>query len=271
MKVSKFILAILVTSIFIGCADHSATRSAAKMKDSDVANTGQQTTEEEDVKNYQERKLIKEGWVTFQTDDIKTTRKRVIDAVNKYDGYVSRDNEYHSPGRISNDITIRVPAEHFDKLLKEATKGVDNFEDKTIEVKDVTEEFLDVKARLDTKKEIEKRYLKLVEKAGSIKEILEVEKELGELRGEIESIEGRLRYLKNRISLSTLHMSFYKSVEIVDEESSFGKKVSDNFLQGWNGIVTFLIGIVKIWPLLVIGAIVTFFVRRYIRKQKKEL
>lgn len=270
MKISLLVTVILSTFILTNCADGSATRSAAKMEDSDVSNAGQETTQQEEARNYEERKLIKEGWVTFETDDIKTTRKQVFNAVNKYKGYVSKDNEYHSSGRISNDITIRVPAEHFDNLLKEATKGIDNFEDKTIEVKDVTEEFLDVQARLETKKELEKRYLKLVEKAGSIKEILEVEKELGELRGEIESIEGRLRYLKSRISLSTLHMSFYKRVEVRNNEESFGEKISDNFLQGWNGIVQFFIGIVKIWPLLIIGAIITFFVRRYIRKQKSK-
>lgn len=64
------------------------------------------------------------------------------------------------------------------KLLIDATKGVDKFDHKNIEVKDVTEEFLDVKARLKTKKELEDRYIDLLKKANNIKEILEIETRL---------------------------------------------------------------------------------------------
>jgi len=119
-----------------------------------------------------------------------STRKQILESVDKYEGYIASDEEYKYKGGISNTIVIRVPAENFDELLADATKGVSKFDSKNITVKDVTEEFLDIQARLKTKKELENRYLELLKKAKSVPEILEVERQLGQLRADIESIEG---------------------------------------------------------------------------------
>src|SRR5690606_33932580 len=168
-----------------------------------------------------ERKLIKEGRVEFETNNLNTTRKSVFEAVNKYKGYVSSDQEFKSPGRKSNTVVIRIPADNFDNLLKDATQGVEKFECKEINVKDVTEEFLDIHARLKTKKERENRFLDILIQAKSVTEILEIEKQIGELRSEIESIEGRLKYLQDRVSLSTLTLTFYESIPA---DTEFGQK-----------------------------------------------
>jgi predicted nucleic acid-binding Zn-ribbon protein len=266
MNFQHIIFGLSIAILISSCGQGSSSDLSYSKEEANQEVTGQ-TRSKEKVEDHQQRKLIKEGWITFESQDLNVTRKRIFDAVDKYGGYVSSDKEYNSHGKSSNDITIRVPADNFDKLVSSATKGVDKFDDKNIEVKDVTEEFLDVQARLDTKKELEKRYLKLVERAGSIKEIMDVEKELGELRGEIESIEGRLRYLKSRISLSTLHMTFYETKE-EKKSSGFGDKLSDNFSHGWDGFLMFFVGIIRIWPLVIIAAIITFFVRRYLKKKK---
>ncbi|MCF8258938.1 MAG: DUF4349 domain-containing protein [Flavobacteriales bacterium] len=208
-----------------------------------------------------ERKLIKEGDVVFETEDIRSTRTNVLEVVKKHKAYVSADEEFNSSGRESSTLTIRVPAESFDQLLNEATSGVDKFERKEITVKDVTEEFLDVQARLKTKKELEARFLELLKEAKKVPDVLEIETQLGQLRSDIESVEGRLKYLESRVSLSTLTMTFYETVPTTVQ---FGQKFRNGFSNGWDNLIWFFVFLTNIWPfiLLAFGLIIGLKLRR---------
>jgi hypothetical protein len=202
-----------------------------------------------------ERKLIKEGRVEFETESLEETRKIIITSVEKYQGYVSSDQEYNSPERISNTLMIRVPSDHFDQLLADATRGVSRFDSKEITVHDVTEEFVDIEARLKTKKELESRYLDLLRQAKSVTDILAIEKQTNDLRAEIESIEGRLKYLQSQVSYSTLTITIY---EEIPKQHAFGKKFKEGFRNGWTNLIWFFVLLTNIWPfVLFIIALVT--------------
>lgn len=252
------IVGLLILLLMSSCGKNSA----ASFKIADEATVAPQT-EQQEVINI-ERKLIKEGTVAFETDDIKSTRKLIFESIEKHKGYTASDKEYKSIGQISNTIIMRVPAKNFDLLLHDATKGVTNFDSKIIEIKDVTEEFLDVQARLKTKKELEKRYLELLKKANSVIEILEVEKQIGQLRSEIESIEGRLKYLESNVSFSTLTMTFYQTVS---NETKFGNKFKDGFKNGWDNLIWFFVFLTNIWTFILMGIILIFGLKIWKRKK----
>ena len=206
-----------------------------------------------------ERKLIKEGHVTFETQQVDSTRSRILAAVQVHRGYISSDQSSNYAQRISHTLIIRVPADKFDQLLADIAKGVDHFDDKNISVRDVTEEFLDISARLKTKKELENRYSVLLQKANTVSEILSIEREIGNLRAEIESIEGRLKYLENQVGLSTLHITFYKTLA---KQTAFGTKFIEGFRQGWDNLIWFLIGLVNIWPFLLLLPFLIWGIRK---------
>ena len=212
-----------------------------------------------------ERKLIKEGFVDFETEDINATRQKIIEIVKKYHAYISSDKEYKSNDEIRNTIVIRVPAKDFDALLNEATKNVAKFDQKNIDIKDATEQFIDIRARLKTKKELEKRYLELLKKAKNVPEILEVEKQLGQLRSDIEAVEGKLKYLNNKVSLSTLNITFYQKIP---HETKFGKAFKKGLINGWHNLIWFFVFLVNIWPFLLIGIVLLFGIRRW-KKRKR--
>lgn len=250
-------LGLIIALILFGCAH-----------DTDSANIGAlemvSPTTEQEINETVERKLIKEGRVEFETGNLNTTRKTIFETVSKYKGYVSSDQEYKSPGRKSNTVVIRVPADNFDNLLNDATKGVDKFESKEINVKDVTEEFLDIQARLKTKKELEWRYIDLLKQAKTVTEILEIERQIGELRADIESVEGRLKYLQDRVSFSTLTMTFY---ETTPNETVFGQKFKNGFTNGWDNLIWFFVVLTNIWPFILIGLGLIIGIQLY-RKRK---
>ena len=89
----------------------------------------------------------------------------------------------------------------------------------------MTEEFVDLKARLKAKKELEDRYLQLLEQAKNVKEMLEIERELSNIREEIEAKEGRLQYLQNKVTLSTIYINFYKTTQSKGVSLSYGQKM----------------------------------------------
>jgi len=218
------------------------------------------------------QKLIKEGRLSFETTDLSKTRAQVLTAVQNSSGYISSDRESKEWDRNVQEITIRVPSKNFDRLVEAVGQGVKSFEVKDLSVRDVTEEYLDVEARVKTKKELEARYLQLLQKAKTIKEIMEVEQEIGKLRSDIEAAEGRLKYLGNRVALSTLHITFYQKIEFPEAEKQgprFGKEFAEAFVSGWNGLIWFLVGLVNLWPfLLIIAGVVVLW--RKVKKAKKD-
>jgi len=250
---------LLFLLIAAGCAQNTDS-SKIEMATSEM----REQTSEQKTEEIVERKLIKVGRVEFETDNLSSTRKTIFDAVDAYKGYVSSDQEFKTPERISNTVIIRIPSDNFDNLLKDATQGVEKFESKEINVQDVTEEFLDVQARLKTKKELETRYLDILKQAKTVTEILEIEQQIGQLRSEIESIEGRLTYLQNQVSFSTLTMTFYESIP---NQTEFGQKFKNGFRNGWDNLIWFFVVLTNVWPFLLFGLGLIIGIRLY-RKRK---
>ncbi len=137
------------------------------------------------------RKLVKEGFLKFETSDVQETRNRLMNAVGKTSAYVSLDQESRSPERVSYTLEIKIPHLQFDTFLNSATKNVTYFDEKRINVSDITAEYVDTEIRLKAKKEIEARYLQLLARASSVKDVLSIEKEAEE------SAEGQLKLFKD--------------------------------------------------------------------------
>lgn len=208
------------------------------------------------------RKMIREGQVSFKTSDMAETTRLLTAAVHESKGYIAKEGTSIYGDRLESHMVIRVPADQFDPLLARISAQVDRFEHKHISALDVTEEFIDAEARVKTKKELQKRYHELLRQATKVDEMLNIEKELGTLQTEIESAEGRLRYLQDRVSFSTLNVTYYK-----EKTGAFG--FSDRFLKafgsGWNGFLLFLIGLVNLWVFILLAIVIWYIVRRWRR------
>ena len=250
---------LLFLLIILGCGNSADSDNMEMGNEESFAPTTEQKIDE-----LTERKLIKEGHVEFETKNLNSTRKSIFDAVDRYKGYISSDREFKSEGRKSNTIIIRVPSDDFDNLLTDATQGVDRFDIKEINVKDITEEFLDIQARLKTKKELEGRYLDLLKQAKNVTEMLEIENQIGQLRSEIESVEGRLKYLQSKVSFSTLTMIFYESLP---NQTKFGQEFKEGFRNGWDNLIWFFVVLSNIWPFILLGIALIVGIKIYKKKK----
>lgn len=216
-----------------------------------------------------EQKIIKLGELRFGVSDMDATYTSIQQLVKKYKVIVQNDSEGKDEYSLSRTMLLRVPNEYFDDFINELSKGVDYFDRKTISVDDVTEEYIDVASRIKTKKALEERYLQLLSKANKVSEMLEIERELANIREEIEAKEGRLKYIQNKVSMSTISIQFYKPTERkAGATVSFGTKFANAIKSGFNGISTFFLWLIEVWPFIIILVALIFFIRRRFKKKR---
>jgi hypothetical protein len=221
---------------------------------SDVSESSQENT------ISTERKLIKEADLVWEANNINKTHQSIIQLSKKFDAYIADDNQYKDDYTISNKMTVKVPAKDFDAFINSLSNDVNKFDRKSIKVLDVTEEYVDVATRIKTKKELEQRYIEILKHARNVEEILNVEAQLNQVRLEIEIAEGRMKMLNHQTTLSTINIEFY---ETTSAPVGFFGKLGNSFVEGWNGILYFILGMVRLWPLcLFIFALIYLIIKR---------
>jgi hypothetical protein len=261
------------TILFVSCKNESENLS--KMETADMAATesvsykmAQPISENGSPKI--EAKIIKTGRLRFLTSNLNESTLTITTALQKYKGSVDNDNsgkDYNEA--VFRNLTIRIPNVHFDAFIAEVSKGVRFFDVKEITATNVTEEFVDISARLKAKKALEERYLQLLSKANKISEILEIEKELAAIREEIEAKEGQLKYLQSQVSMSTVSIEMYTENASGNSATvSYGSKMWNAIKSGFNGISSFFIGILYLWPFILILAIIFIVWKKKWRKNK---
>lgn len=241
----------------------------ASGKATDEASTTLQAASATPEAAYPSQKIIKNANIRFETEDLSATAQTINKAVKKYSAQIQTDAEGSNGFSLTRSMIVRIPSQHFEPFIAEISKGVKYFDTKEISSEDVTEQYIDIEARVKAKKVLEARYLELIGKAKKVSEILEIEKELSTIREEIEAKEGQLRYMKNRVALSTVTIEFYKkTAELPDATVSYGSKMWNAVKSGFNGISSFFIGLLYIWPFILIFVIAFFIIRKKLKKKK---
>jgi hypothetical protein len=215
----------------------------------------------------EERKIIKVGWMRIEIKNYSKDLTVIKGIIVKHQGYISNENESSTDYSLMNNLTIRVPSVEFDSLVEDIVRAAYKVDNKNITLNDVTEEFIDVEARLKTKKEVEQRYLEILGKAGTVQDILLVEQQLRTIREEIEAKEGRLKYLQNQVSLSTLNLEIHQDLA-AKPGFKFFSKLEEALKGGWKGLLNVVVGLIYVWPLLLLVIVVIIWIVRRRRKQK---
>lgn len=215
-----------------------------------------------------EQKIIKTARLAFETKDVEATHKKILQLASQYKGLVQNDNSGKDYNRIYKNMTVRIPTENFQQFIDGISEGVAYFDQKDISRQDVSEEFVDLEARLKAKRVLEERYLELLKKANKVEEMLQIERELSTIREEIEAKQGRLQYLQSQVSMSTVNIEFYKTTAETGITQSYGQKMKNALQGGWNGISVFFLGILYLWPLFLVAIIVVIILRIFLKKRK---
>ncbi|MCT4640122.1 MAG: DUF4349 domain-containing protein [Bacteroidales bacterium] len=217
------------------------------------------------------KKIIKDGNMSIEVTDLQNSKKRVDSLVKLYNGYYAKESLNNYRRTISYNLKIRVPNNNFEKLVADVEKGKGKINSKEIDARDVTDEFIDVETRLNNKRSYLKRYNELLNKAKTIKDIVQIEDKISEIEEEIESSVARLKYLNDQVDYSTLTLNISSEVDEKDSnKDGFLSELIDSLEKGWTGFVLFLIILVRLWPMFLIAMAVIYIVRRARRKRREK-
>jgi len=205
-------------------------------------------------------KIIKNGRLDFEVSNLEKSKVSVDKLVANYKGYFENESFNAYGNRHSYSLYIRVPNEKFDSLITDLEKGIGKLTAKTISADDVTEEYVDLNIRLENNLAYLNQYKEILRKAKTVKDIIEVQEKIRRIEEEIESKKGRIQFLDDRVKYSALHVQLS---ELTDRDfsnrPSFGRRISNAFKNGVDVFLSFLVGLVNLWPFLILAIILFLF------------
>lgn len=239
---------------------------------SNLNSNGGNSATEKSERNAQEIKIIKNAEIRAEVDDAAKAANVLTQQVIEAGGYVANSEVKQLYNRIEATLQLRVPASAFESTVEQSMQTGGKVTFKRIWSSDVTEEYIDIETRLKNKKEVEARYIDILRsKAKTVEDVLATEEKLRVIREEIEVQEGRLRYLKNRVAMSTIQVQYTQyvaSAEAENETPGFMSKMKDALGNGWHLVLQIILFFTNIWPLLLVAVAVYYLMKRFRKKAK---
>jgi hypothetical protein len=167
------------------------------------------------------RKVIQNAEMTIETDKPNDGQQKIGVIAEKHGGFVvvseSKHNEAASQNVASTvvNVVVRVPAQKFQTTIDEIRAVGGRILHEKSSGLDVTEEYIDLEARIRTKKALEAQFLEIMKQAHRISDAMEVQSQLADVRTEIERLEGRRRFLENQSALSTINITLHTPTPVV--------------------------------------------------------
>lgn len=227
-----------------------------------------------------ERKIIRNADLTLEADAPGEAQNKIAAIAESKGGFIIESAQSGSDEKAATldtiTMTVRVPAAKFSESLDEIRKTASRTITETVKGQDVTEEFIDIEARLKTQKALEAQFLEIMKRANSVEDALSVQSEIATVRGEIEKIEGRRKFLENQSSLSTIKVKLQTPAAFSNNSSGFFAQVKHSFGSGFDAalssilvLITMAIALIPflIFVVLPIWLIIRYFLKRS-RKQK---
>jgi hypothetical protein len=157
------------------------------------------------------RQTIRNAELALEVDDPARAQQRAIAVVERLHGFALSSDASSTggdarPAELRISLLLRVPAEAFDLALGELRQLGRGAGREQVSGQDVTEAYIDLEARIRTQRALESQLLEILKGTKAVSEMMEVHARLAEVRGEIEKMEGRLRFLDNQTSLSTIRL-----------------------------------------------------------------
>ena len=220
-----------------------------------VTKTSATLAQAEQTQAQSTRKIIRNAELGLEAESPEETQKRISGIAESKNGFVVESQQTSSDVRLTTrdvvNMTIRVPAENFQSALDEIKQSAGRVISETVKGQDVTEEFIDIDAQMKAKKALEAQFMEIMKRANTVEDALDVQRQLAEVRGEIERIEGRLRFLENQSAMSTIKVRVQTPAAISSNSTGFTYRLTESFGEGVDIALNFLLGLVT----LVIGAL----------------
>lgn len=261
------ICSILVLTILCGCSQSS-------VKKQNVDYTAESITDVEllDGEPIVSRKLIKEISLDIETKDYDNYIASIRESVTANGGYIESSNESNRSEFRSFNATVRIPVGKADTFTESASKDA-TVKSRSENVQDVTEEYVDIEARIAVYKAEEESLLEIMKQAENVTDLLSVKERLATVRAQIESYTAQLNSLENQTDYSTITLSV-SEVEREVETEGYWNEIWNNIIQGFKNVGRFITSLfaflLSALPYLIVLAVIGIIVLVIIRKSKRK-
>lgn len=195
--------------------------------------------------------LIRRGDATVEVDSLDAAVGRARQIAEQVGGFVANASmQLGHDQRRQATLELRIPADRWDRAVG-ALPGLGRVRHVNVQAEDVGEQYIDVSARLANLRQFEQRLLQiLTARTGSLEDVLAVERELARVRGEIEQLQGRLRFLETRVATSTLMLTLQEPPPLLGEYRG-ASIIGEAFRQAWRNLVHFTAAFIAALGILV--------------------
>ncbi len=226
-----------------------------------------------------ERKIIRNADLQLEATAPEEAQQKITQIAESKGGFVVESTQSSSDAKaMTRDnvtMTVRVPSAKFDEALNEILQTASRVIVESVKGQDVTEEFIDIEARLKTQKALEAQFLEIMKRSNSVEDALNVQTEIARVRGEIEKIEGRKRFLESQASLSTVKIKLQSPTAFSANSTGFLNQLKEAFGDGFDAALNFILILIRVLiallPFLILIVLPIYLLVRYIlRKNRKQ-
>ena len=220
-----------------------------------------------------DRKLIYEAQLRMEVADYGAAKEKLNRFIAQSQGYVLQFSDQETDSERGGSYVIKIPAVGFQSFIDELGKWESISYTRQYSANDVTEEYVDLQARLKARRTVESRLLSFMEKATKSEDLLNFSNELGNVQSEIEQIVGKMRYYDNNVAMSTITLDMFQRLKAKRGqalEDAFGTQVADTLVGSWDALVkcvkSIVLVLVALLPflcaLLIIGTPIWLIARK---------
>lgn len=262
----------------------AAKSGSGEQADFYAGETGKTENTAEPAKiKVQNQMVIYQADLQLRVKKFDQTFRTLEEKVIKYGGYITESNvSKEGNEQVSGSIKIRIPQKQFQAFLHDAESQAAEVLQRNITGQDVTEEYVDLDSRLKSKRVVEERLTTFMKSAVKTEDLLKISADLAVVQEEIEAIEGKMKFLENQTSLSTVNITLFEKKVVIptidkDKLNTWEKtkkqfmKSINMLLVGLSGLVVFIIGNLPVLAiLLLLGILFVFIYRRKKNKNRPE-
>ena len=289
MKKTKFTAVLLLASFFSACSSNGTNTSVStgsvpsQNNESIVAPQAQislnQAEQTQTAPIAVERKIIRNADLQLEANAPEEAQVKITQIAESKGGFVVESTQSSSDIKAATrdtvTMSVRVPSAKFDEALSEIRQTASRVIVESVKGQDVTEEFIDIEARLKTQKALEAQFLEIMKRSNSVEDALNVQTEIARVRGEIEKIEGRKRFLESQASLSTVKIKLQSPTAFSANSTGFLYQLKEAFGSGFDAALNFILILVRVLiallPFLIFIVLPIYLLIRYIlRKNRKQ-
>jgi len=224
-----------------------------------------------------ERKIVRNASLSVEVESPAQALTRAASLAESLGGYVvsSESSQQGGSGEVKPHevvtVKLRVPARNFEEAVRQVRALGSRVAGENITGEDVTEEYIDLEARVRTQRALEAQFLEIMKSSKTVAEALEVQKQLAEVRTEIERVEGRRRYLENQVSFSTVTATLSPPAALVSASGFLGG-LRDAFGDGLDIAVAVTLGLIRVGlallPILLFVVLPAALLVRYVLRRR---